>query len=111
MDLVTHFPLLESLFPVGPARTCLEWVGTVLGVGGALLLALNGRFAKWAWPMWMLSNLCFITFGLLIGAYGLVTMQAGFFTTSSIGCWKWIIVPYRAGLELERNAVLTGDAG
>jgi len=111
MDSATCFPLLESLFPVGPARLALEWVGTVLGVGGALLLALNGRYAKWAWPMWMLSNLCFITFGLLIGAYGLVTMQAGFFTTSSIGCWKWIIAPYRAGLRATPNGVLTGETG
>lgn len=111
MDPASPFPLLETLFPVGPARAALEWVGTLMGVGGALLLALNGPHAKWAWPMWMLSNVCFIVFGLIIGAYGLVTMQAGFFTTSSIGCWKWIIAPYRTGLQPQRAAALTGDAG
>lgn len=110
MDHTVTFPILESLFPDGPARLALEWTGTVLGIAGAVLLALNGRHAKWGWPIWVVSNFCFVVFGLVTGAYGLATMQSAFMATSTLGCWKWIVLPYRAAAKPPRFESLPGDA-
>lgn len=71
----------------------LEWSGAILGLLGAGLLALNTRHSGYGFVAFLLSNCCWIGFGLLSGSYGLLTMQAGFTVTSAIGVYRWLYKP------------------
>lgn len=71
----------------------LQWTGCVLGVGGALLLALNRPCSGAGWLLFLASNGSWICFGVLTGAAGLVTMQLAFTVTSLVGIYRWLVRP------------------
>jgi len=71
----------------------LEWAGSLLGISGALLLALNLRISGWGWALFLVSNFCWIAFALERELMGLLSMQLVFMATSLIGCWKWLLSP------------------
>lgn len=79
-----------------------EWAGCIFGVAGALLLALNNRYSGYGFVAFLASNAAWILYGILNGAYGMVTMQAVFTFTSLLGIWRWVLRP--------RFAVLDGSA-
>lgn len=66
-------------------KTLLEWSGTVLGLIGALLLAMNTRASRWGWVAFLGANICVAGFALEIGANGLLMQQLGFTATSLLG--------------------------
>ena len=72
--------------------TVLEWIGALLGVIGALLLALNMRFSQWGWVAFLVSNIFLITYTVLTGQWGLLTMQLIFTGTSVLGIYRWFWV-------------------
>lgn len=64
----------------------LQWIGAVLGVTGAWLVAHQlGRVRAWGFVGFLASNVCWISWGLSTGAWGLVVMQAAFCLTSLRG--------------------------
>lgn len=71
-----------------------ELVGTVTGVAGALMLATRCRFASWAWPVWIISNIAwtYYAFNLPVPAYGLIVQQIIFGIINVIGAWNWMRV-------------------
>lgn len=69
----------------------IEWTGCVLGLLGASLLALNNRHSGWGFVAFLMSNGCWIAFGLMTGAQGLIIMQIGFTATSLLGIRNWMI--------------------
>lgn len=71
----------------------LEWLGALLGLLGAGLLAANTNFSGWGFLAFLLSNACWIAFGLLTHAYGLIAMQIGFSVTSVVGLFRWLLIP------------------
>lgn len=71
--------------------TSLEWAGCVLGVVGALLLAVNKPFSGWGWIAFLGSNGCWIAFGLASGLAALVTMQLVMTATSLLGVYRWLL--------------------
>lgn len=73
--------------------TVLEWFGALLGLCGASLLASHHRYCGWGFLAFLLSNLCWIGFALLTGAYGLLLMQLGFTLTSVVGFFRWVLIP------------------
>jgi len=82
-----------------PNSLVLEIFAAVTGLSGALLLATKSRFSPVAWPIWMLSNAGWVLFGLAQQHMWIVAQNAGFFVTSAIGCWTWLIGPW---LDRER---------
>lgn len=66
----------------------LEWSGSLVGLLGAALLAAGGPNAGRGFVAFLLSNFCWIGFGFLQGATGLVVMQVGFTVTSIVGIRK-----------------------
>ena len=77
----------------------LEWLGCGLGIAGALALALNRPWSGLGWLLFVASNICWISFGLLTGAAGLVTMQIAMTGTSLVGIHRWLIQPHRKRKE------------
>lgn len=75
--------------------TALEWGGCATGVLGALLLALNNRYSSWGFVSFLISNFCWIAFGVITKAEGLVVMQIAFTATSLLGLYKWFWVPMK----------------
>ncbi len=73
--------------------TLIEWSACVLGVLGALLLALNNRWSGYGFVLFLCSNAGWATFAAMTGSYGLLTSQAVFTGTSLLGIWQWLIRP------------------
>ena len=70
-----------------------EWLGALLGLAGAALLAANHRLSGWGFLAFLLSNACWIAYALMTSAYGLITMQAGYTVISAIGLCRWVLIP------------------
>lgn len=78
----------------------LQWVGCATGVVGSALLAWRSKWSGWGFVVYLLSNSCWIGFGVLTKAPGLVVMQLVFTATSAIGVWRWLVEPYRSRKQL-----------
>ncbi len=70
-------------------QTLLEWLGCMTGLLGAMLLALNNRYSGYGFVAFLASNVCWVMYGMLGGAWGLVVMQLGFTATSLLGLYRW----------------------
>lgn len=69
----------------------VEWVGSVLGLLGATLLATHSKASGYGFVAFLASNVCWIYFGYKTRSHGLLTMQAGFTVTSLVGVWQWLV--------------------
>ena len=67
----------------------LEWVGAFLGVLGALLLSCNRAWSRYAWPVWIASNVFLIEFAANARAWGLFVMQVAFLAINIHGLRTW----------------------
>jgi hypothetical protein len=72
-------------------KTMLEWGGSLTGLLGAGLLALNASISGFGFVAFLISNLAWIGFALSIRAYGLLMMQLGFTVTSVVGIARWLL--------------------
>lgn len=66
----------------------IEWAGSITGLVGATLLALNTKISRYGWVFFLASNGLLITFSLLGGHKGLLLMQCGFTLTSLLGLYR-----------------------
>lgn len=76
-----------------PLTGIIVWAGCIAGAAGALLLATKCSEAKWGFVLFLASNACWLGYGLITGAYGMVVMQLAFTATSLVGIWNWILAP------------------
>ena len=74
-DAIHHFSAVDAL----------EWTGSLLGLLGAILLALHTRISRYGWLAFIAANLVTILFAYAIDRYGLLTQQVGFVCTSALG--------------------------
>lgn len=68
----------------------VEWTGSVFGLAGAYLLAMNTPFSAYAFVLYLVSNACWLWYGFKTRAWGLATMQVGFTVSSIIGISNWL---------------------
>ncbi|WP_034303054.1 hypothetical protein [Herbaspirillum sp. RV1423] len=69
--------------------TMYEWTGSILGLLGAFLLALNKpALARFGWLGFLLANFAMILFAISIERNGLLIQQCGFLFTSLLGFWR-----------------------
>jgi len=68
--------------------TALEWMGSILGLIGAFLLATNTTVSRYGWIAFFIANLAMIGFALSIQRYGLFVQQLGFMGTSTLGLYR-----------------------
>ncbi|MGA8054067.1 MAG: hypothetical protein WCA12_09450 [Burkholderiales bacterium] len=65
-----------------------EWVGSIAGLIGAVLLASNSRASPYGWLAFITANVAMIVFALGIDARGLLVQQLGFMATSCLGLYR-----------------------
>lgn len=82
--------------------TLVEWSGTLLGMAGAGLLSANCKLSRFGWVLFLISNVFWIVFGIMCGHEGFTVQQVFFMGTSSIGIFRWIVLP---GLEKKAQTV------
>lgn len=87
--------------------SCFEWAGCALGISGAVLVAIKSPHARWAWAMWLVSNLSWTVYGLATGNLALTLQQGAFSITSLIGLWHWVLSPW---LESQRTRLAPNGA-
>ena len=69
--------------------TIYEWSGSLLGLLGAFLLALNNpRISRFGWIGFILANFAMILFAVSIHRNGLLLQQSGFLFTSLLGVYR-----------------------
>jgi|TARA_R110001606_G_C15404705_1_gene654285 nicotinamide riboside transporter PnuC len=80
---------MEYIFnkiPEGPAL--YEFLGAVVGVIGAALVASHSEYADWGFVCFLVSNVMFITFALQLKLNWLLIMQVVFTVTSIVGIYQ-----------------------
>ena len=82
----------------------LQWIGSATGVIGSLLLALRITWSGWGFVFYVVSNICWIAFGIATNTNGLVVMQCVFMVTSIAGIWGWLLLPYIEDRRKARRA-------
>lgn len=75
--------------------TALEWMGAMLGLTGAFLLATNSRMSRYGWLAFLAANLLMMAFAALIERNGLLLQQVGFTATSLLGLYRCGLWPRR----------------
>ncbi|MBB4861271.1 nicotinamide riboside transporter PnuC [Pseudomonas nitritireducens] len=87
-------------------QTVTQWVGTVFGVVGALMVASNTRWSKWGWPFFIVSAWGLFLFAGSMDAFGMMILEVTFFLTNLLGLWRWLIQPYRESKkETQKHAL------
>lgn len=65
-------------------------MGFATGAAGALLLAVNRPYSGYGFVAFLLSNGCWLAYGLRTDAHGLVATQIVFTITSLVGIKRWL---------------------
>jgi hypothetical protein len=65
------------------------WIGSVLGLAGSLIVALNTPYSGYGFLVYLGSNFAWLYHGVKTQTWALVVMQIGFTTTSFLGLWNW----------------------
>ncbi len=68
-----------------------EWMGSCLGILGALVLAMNTGASRYGWLMFLLSNAFWIFYAWRRKIQSLLIMQLVFTSTSLIGISRWFV--------------------
>jgi len=76
-----------------------EIAGSISGLLGAWLLAVRGRNANLGWWAYLASNLCWMTFALLLNRQWLMVQTIGFTASSVVGIWNYWAVERYPGLR------------
>jgi len=78
--------------PGTPAFSTVKWVGTMTGVVGAFILALNIPFSAWGWTLFLFSSLSWTFAAIVMKDMSLAVLQLAFVVVDMIGVWRWLIV-------------------
>jgi len=67
-----------------------EWFGAIMGLTGALLLALKIDISGYGFLFYLVSNIAWFVFAIRSKLYGLLTQQIGFTFASVLGLVIWL---------------------
>ena len=69
----------------------LEWFGSMTGIAGAVLLAMNFDGSKYGFIFFLLSSFALIVFSYRRELTGLLTQQMVFFGINVLGIYRWML--------------------
>lgn len=65
----------------------IGWIATALSFAGIIL---NGKKNIWCWPVWLLSNVFWVTLGFKYHDGSMVACQVGFVALNVYGWRAWL---------------------
>jgi hypothetical protein len=73
----------------------IESFAASFSIGGAMLLASKGKYAAWAWVLFIAATLLWIYYALTLSApsSALLVQQLFFLGINVMGTWRWLIQP------------------
>ena len=71
--------------------SALKWIGTALGVAGALVVALNLPFSGWGFVAFLVSSVSWTIAGIMMKEPSLIVLQGAFVAINLIGIYRWLI--------------------
>lgn len=71
----------------------LEWIGSICGIAGAVLMARKNRTSALAYPLWIVSSVALVLFAMKTKHSGLFLQQLVFTIINSVGLYHWIVKP------------------
>lgn len=71
----------------------LDTLGAITGVLGAVVMSVESKYSKFAFPIWIVSSALWIAYALSTDQLPLLNQQIVYFVINVIGLWSWIIVP------------------
>ena len=71
----------------------VEWFGSITGIVGALLVALNIPLSGWGFVLFFSSSVSLTAYSLSAELYGIGLQQAVFSLINLLGIWRWLIKP------------------
>lgn len=81
--------IIEPAAPQARKARVFEWIGTFTGLFGAYAIALHINLSAWAFVIYMVSNLCFVTYAIKNHSWGILTLQIGLFGSNVLGIYRW----------------------
>ena len=70
-----------------------EWIGTITGVLGALIIASNIGFVGYAYIVFWFSAFCYMFFAWKLKRWPLFFMNCVFLMINFWGIWRWLLQP------------------
>ena len=69
----------------------LQVVATVFGITGALLMATNSKYKKYAYVLWPIASCSWLYVALTKGIYWLALTQSVYLCLELTGLWVYLI--------------------
>lgn len=69
----------------------IETLGSVTGVAGASILALNIPESPWGWVLFSVSNIAWIAFAVKNGLRKMLCMYLVYCVIAALGIWRGLI--------------------
>jgi drug/metabolite transporter (DMT)-like permease len=80
--------LHHEVFWLNPAK----WIGTISGVAGAVLVALNIDISGYGFLLFLLSSLLWSMAGLIQRDSSLIVLQVTFVGINVVGIYRWLVI-------------------
>ena len=75
----------------------LSWLGAITGAAGALLIATPTKVSRHGWLGYLLSNVFWIAYAVVMDQQALFAMQLVFTPISALGYYRWCWIQRRRG--------------
>jgi len=69
----------------------IGWFGSIKGLLGSFLLALNNNYSGWGFIAFLVSNAAWLFYSVQTKTWSMCIMQIGFTLTSILGVYSWIL--------------------
>jgi hypothetical protein len=69
----------------------IAWLGSLTGLLGSLLLALNNANSGWGFVAFLVSNAAWLFYSVQTKTWSMCIMQIGFTFTSILGVYRWML--------------------
>jgi hypothetical protein len=74
-----------------PWLSVAKWFGTVCGVAGAIIIALNLGVVAYGFALFLVSSVLWGAVGLIQREPSLVVLQSVFTVVDVLGLWRWTV--------------------
>ena len=69
----------------------LKWIGSGMGIPGALVIALNLPFSGWGFVLFLVSSVSWTVAGVIMRENSLALLNGVFTAVNLLGIYRWLI--------------------